>query len=487
MDILFIDPPYITLKGMSIERGYNLGLTGLAAYLRNEGLETAVLTGDLLTDLPSRRYTTLLDVSLQKYAAGQRDYETTVKDKTHVVWQKLAALVNQTDPMAVGIPYLTPLRYVVERVANLVREVNRDIKIIVGSFHPTYCPEEVMQNRDIDFVISGEGEIPLLNLIKELRKASPRWETVPGISYRTKDGQVKHNPRADLINNLDELPFPARDLVLNCDYTTYRAHSISTARGCPYSCTFCADKSLWGGRVRRRSVDNVIEELRFLQDTYKPSYVDLVDGTFTFDRKYLETFCNTMIDQKLNIQWRCTARYYNLNEELLQLMKKSNCSGLYLGFESGSNKVLKTIDKHTTVEQNIKVSQIVYKSGIPSVTSIILGLPDEDKEDIEETLKAMKIIKTDLLDINNYTPLPGTPLYEAMSEEDKKNIDWQKVGLKSFNNHFSNNISSDDFVRYLSEAYDIANKVRKKTLVRFGAKMLLRFVARPFNKLWNHH
>jgi anaerobic magnesium-protoporphyrin IX monomethyl ester cyclase len=311
-------------------------------------------------------------------------------------------------------------------------------------------------------------------------------ETVPGTYYKNSDGQVKNTPRAELINNLDELPFPARDLVLNCDYNTYRAHSIATARGCPYSCAFCADRSLWGGRVRRRSVDNVIAELRFLKDTYKPSYVDFVDGTFTFDRKYLATFCKTMIDQKLNIQWRCTARYDNLDAELLRLMKKSNCSGLYLGFESGSNRILKTIDKNINAEQSIKISKMVYKSGIPSVTSIMLGLPGEGKEDIEETLKAMKIVKTDLFDINNYIPLPGTPLYDAISAEDKKNIDWQKVGFKSLHNHFSNGVSPDDFIGYLSEAYDIANRLRKKTLVRFGAKTFFYFATRPFSKLWKN-
>lgn len=482
MDILLIDPPYITLKGMPIERGYNLGLTSIAAYIRNEGLETAVLTGDLLADLPSHQYTTLLDVSLQKYAAGQHDYEMAVNDRNHAVWQKLAALVGQTRPMAVGIPYLTPLKHVVEKIASLVREVSPDIKIIVGSFHPTFCPEEVMQNPNIDFVIGGEGEIPLLNLIKELKKDSPRWESIPRISYRTRDGQVKNNSQADMISNLDELPFPARDLVLNCDYTTYKAHCISTSRGCPYTCSFCADRSLWGGRVRRRSVENVIEELRLLRDTYKPSYVDFVDGTFTFDRKYLERFCNTMIDQKLNIQWRCTARYDNLDEDLLQLMKKSNCTGLYLGFESGSNRVLNTIDKHTTVEQNIRVSKMIYRSGIPSVTAIMLGLPGEGKDDMEETLRSMKIVKTDLFDINCYIPLAGTPLYDAMSEEEKKDIDWKKVGYKSFYTHFSNGVSSDDLKGYLTRAYDMSNKVRKKTLVRFGAKTVLRSLAGVFKK-----
>ena len=134
--------------------------------------------------------------------------------------------------------------------------------------------------------------------------------------------------------------------------------------------------------TQRRSVDNVIEELIQLKDTYKVNYVEIMDGTFTFDRKYVQQFCNTMIDRKLNVEWRCTARYDNLDEELIKLMKRANCTGMYLGFESGSDKVLQIIDKKTSVEKNIKISEIVYKSGIPSGTGILLGLPDEGKEDM---------------------------------------------------------------------------------------------------------
>jgi len=482
MDILLIDPPYRSLKGMPTDSGYNIGLTSLAAYLRNEGIETAVLTGDLLTDLTSTNK--WLSMNVKKYAAGQREYEMIIRDKTHAVWKKLTDIVRQASPKAVGITYLTPLKHVVGIIASLIRELAPDIKIIVGSFHPTFCPEEVMQNPDIDFVIRGEGEIPLLRLVKEFRKDSPKWETVPGIYYRDRDGQVQNNPGVNLINNLDELPFPARELVLNCDYNRYRAHSISTARGCPYTCSFCADRRLWSGKVRRRSVGSVIEELRLLKDTYEIDFVDFVDGTFTFDGEYLQTFCNAMINHKLNIEWRCTARYDNLSEDLLRLMKQANCSGLYIGLESGSDRVLKAIDKKITVEKIIKVSGMVHSSGIPSATSIMLGLPDEGKEDMEKTLKLMKKIKTDIFDVNSYIPLPGTPLYDAMSEEDKKNIDWRKVGYKSFDNYFSKSILHDDFKRYRSEAYEIANNVRRKTIVRFGARMFFHFVARMFKKLW---
>jgi radical SAM superfamily enzyme YgiQ (UPF0313 family) len=492
MDILLIAPPHHILLGVPTDRGYNVGLTSLAAYIRNEGIETAVLMGDLLMDSPSINVFAhpvvsvvpdWLRFNVKKYAAGQRKYEMIVNDKTHVVWEKFTDIVRQTNPMAVGIQYLTPLKHVVERIAGLVKEVDRDIKVVVGSFHPTVCSEEVIQNPDIDFVIRGEGEIPLLRLIKELKKDSPKWETVPGIHYRDRDGQVQNNPSANLISNLDELPFLARDLVLNCDYNRYRLHSISTARGCPYTCSFCADRRFWDGKVRRRSVDNVIEELRLLKDTYKINFVDFVDGTFTFDRKYLQTFCNTMIDRKLNIKWRCTARYDNLNEDLLQLMKQANCSGLYFGLESGSDRVLKAINKEINVEKIIKVSKMVYNSGIPSATSILLGIPGEGKEDIEETLKLMKEFKTDIFDVFSYTPLAGSLLYDSMSEEDKKNIDWGKVGYKSFDNYFSKSISHDDLISYRSEAYEIANNVRKKTIVRLGARMFFHSIARTFKKL----
>jgi anaerobic magnesium-protoporphyrin IX monomethyl ester cyclase len=482
MDVMFIDPPYTSLKGVSTDCGYHIGLTGLAAYLRNEGFETSVLMGDLLVDSLHNNRNRGFSYNVKEYAAGQRAYEAAVGDRNHAVWKKLADIVVENKPAAVGIAYLTPLKYVVERITALVKEIDSEIKVIAGASHPTFCPDDVMQNENIDFVIRGEGEIPLLNLVKEFKKDKPRWEDVPGIYYRDGDGQVLNTPGVGLIDNLDELPFLARDLVLNCDYNRYRLHSMMTTRGCPYTCSFCADKRLWGGRVRRRSVANVIKEMKLLKDTYRIDYVDIADGTFTYDRRYLRTFCKAMIDQKLGIKWRCTARYDNLDEELLQLMKQANCCGLYFGLESGSNRVLKLIDKRITVDQIIRVSEMVYASGIPAASSVLMGLPGETKEDMEETLKLMKRVKTDLFDVNSFTPLPGTSLYDAMSEEARKSVDWRKVSLKSFDGYFSESVSQDDFRKCISEAYEISNRVRRKTLLRWAFKVFFGFVARVFKK-----
>lgn len=479
MDILLIDPPYRSLKGMPTDSGYNVGLTSLAAYLRKGDIETAVVMGDLLMDLPTSNK--WLGMNVKKYAAGQVAYERILSDDTHIVWKRLADSVRKTKPKAVGIPYLTPLKCVVDKVSVLVKEVDPGIKTVVGSFHPTFCPDEVLHNPNIDFAVRGEGELPLSGLVKELKKDSQRWDLVLGISYRQRDGQVRHNPAADLIENLDELPFLARDLVLNCDYRRYRVHCLTTSRGCPYTCSFCADRRLWCGRVRRRGVENVIRELRLLKDTYRIEAIDFVDGTFTFDRRYLYAFCRAVIDQRLSLKWRCTARYDNLDEESLKQMKQAGCSGLYFGLESGSDRVLQSIDKKMNVAEMVRVSEMVHDVGIPSVTSVLLGLPDEGEEDMAETLRLMKKVKTDIFDINSYVPIPGTPLWDAMSAE-KRNIDWRKVGFKSFNNYFSAQVSAEDFKNYVNEAYRIAGRVRNRTIARFAARAVRDWVQEKTGK-----
>ncbi|MGP8080741.1 MAG: B12-binding domain-containing radical SAM protein [Dehalococcoidales bacterium] len=486
MDILIIDPPQVVLKGLVPDRGYNVGPVSLAAYLRKEGIESAVLTGDLLVDY---RITNPLvnlihewRISVKSLANGQLAIENAVNDRNHIVWQKLIEVVCQTNPKVVGIPYFTPLKYLVDRVASLVKEVNPDIKVVVGAFHPTFCPEDAMRNPNFDFVIRGEGEIALTNLMKELKKDNPKWETVPGICYRDKDGKMKSTIPVNLIADLDELPYLGRDLVLNCDYDVYRVHSMSTTRGCPYTCSFCADRRFWNGKVRRRSVVNVIKEMKFLKEKFKPASVDFVDGTFTYDRKYVQAFCQSLINERLDINWWCTARFDTLDKDLLKLMKRANCSGLYFGLESGSNRVLQSIDKKMTVENMVEVSKMVHDAGIMSISSLVLGLPDETKEDIEKTLKLMKTFKTDFFDVNIYTPLPGSPLGDSVSEEEMRKIDWAKVAYKSFSNYFSQAMSEEDFRKNQLKAYQIADNVRRRSIIRMGIKKVSSSMVKKFKK-----
>lgn len=483
MDILLIDPPYYSLKGIPNDVGYNLGLTSLAAYLLKEGFDTGVIMGDQLIDIPFANGLGFFTINLRKYAKGQLKYCAIVDDKNHPIWKKIGEIVRQKKPKAVGIAYLTPSRYAVERIANTIKEVDNDIKIIVGSAHPTICPEEVMQNPDIDFAIYGEGEIPLARIAEKLRNGKYDWDTVPGIYYRTDKGHIINTAPPPPIPNLDDLPFVARDAVLGCDYNRFRVHCLTTARGCPYSCSFCSDRNLWGGKVRRRSVDNVIAELKYLEENYKVDVVIFSDGTFTYDRKYVEAFCDAVIKNKISLKWQCTARYDNLDENLVKLMKRANCIGLYLGAESGSDRILGTMNKKITAEQIIRISKIVYDAGlISSVTGILIGSPDETKEDIEATLNLMKHIKTGAFDVSSFIPLPGTPAWESVPDVDKNNIDWRKISYKSFDNYFLKNVSAEEFRRYMIKAYRIAGKAQRRTIIRLALQMFKNSIIGLFNK-----
>ncbi len=458
MDILLIDPPYTALKGVGNDNGYSINVLSLASYLNENEISAAVITGDILADVPVQA---ALTFDIKKYAQGQKDYEKVLDDENHIIWRKIYERIQHYNPLTVGITCLTPAKDLVDKIAVLAKKVNRDIKVIAGGHHPTFCPNETLQNDNIDFVIRGEGETPLLHLMNGLKSGNPDLSIVPNLTYRN-NGELVSNPEGPLIRNLDLLPVPDRSLVIDCDFNKYKSHFVGTARGCPYACSFCSDRRLWHNRVRRRSVNNVIEEIKYLINTYDVEFVDFVDGTFTYDINYLREFCDSLIENKIRVKWRCTARYDNINDEVIALIKKANCSGLYFGLESGSERILKSINKKITLEGIVKASELVAKSGIFSITAIMLGLPQEEKQDIMSTLELMKKIKTNMFDINCYVPLPGTRHYDTMSTEERRGIDWRKIGFKSYNNYFTQNISQDDLLKFINEAYEIADSMKKR-------------------------
>jgi anaerobic magnesium-protoporphyrin IX monomethyl ester cyclase len=369
--------------------------------------------------------------------------------------------------LAVGISYLTPVKYSVEKLAFLVKMVDKKINVIVGGHHPTHLPLEVMQNKNIDFVVRGEGEIPLLALMKELRKGVPELKRVQGIHWRDSNGTIIANPNASQISFLDTLPFPARDSIIDANYKRYRIHMMSTARGCPNHCNFCADRSLWGGKVRRRSVENVLNEIKELKRIHPNlKFLDFTDGTFNFDRTFLESFCKRMIEENIGIQWRCTARYDNLDDEILSLMKKAGCFALYLGMESGSGRILEITEKNIHTAEIVEKSRLIRKRGIVSVASVIFGIPGEMKDDVDKTLSFMRKLKVDLFDVNSYVPLPGTPFYDLLDEDQKRNIDWSRAAFKSLENYFNEAISKEEMKHAIIESYQIAAKKRKHFILR---------------------
>ena len=381
---------------------------------------------------------------------------------------RISKVIIESRPKAVGITYLTPAMSVVEKIAAIVKKIDAAIPVIVGAHHPTFCSNGILKNSHIDFAVRGEGEIPLLKLAHEIVNGSHNWPTVPGLTYRDTAGAVHSTKRADVISDLDSLPFAARDRVLHCNYQAYRTHFVYTARGCPHACAFCSDSNLWRHKVRRRSVANTMAELRMLKDQFDPAFIDFSDGTFTYDPTYLRHFCESMIAEDLNLMWRCTARFDNLSAEMLELMKKANCFGVYLGLESGSTDILAGINKKTTPAQILEAGKMIRDSGLISMASVLMGLPEERPEDVEQTLTLMRKMDCDLFDVNCYVPLPGTPLARDMAPEAFESIDWMQVGFKSLTTNFSKHMDSQQFHDYVLEAYQIAEDARLSFMNRLA-------------------
>jgi anaerobic magnesium-protoporphyrin IX monomethyl ester cyclase len=462
MKLLLIDPPYKALKGIGSECGYSMSTVSLAAFLNENGIESAVLTGNLLIDLPVHES---LMFDLQKYADGQKKYKEALENDNDRVWKRIEKEIIAHKPKYIGLTCLTPMKDIVLKIAGLIKRIDKDIVVITGGHHPTFCTEEMLNNPHIDYVVKGEGELPFLELLRSLEN-NRALDTIGGIAYKQR-GSVIANDTSELIQNLDDLPMPSRESVINCDFNSYRAHFLSTARGCPYTCSFCSDKKLWHSTVRRRSIESCIEEMTYLLRNFSVTFIDITDGTFTYDREYVYEFCRSIIKNDIDVRWRCTARYDNIDKDMLAIMKKANCVGMYFGLESGSESVLRSMKKQITVERIVEATNMVRDSGIKSVASVLLGLPDETCQDMENTIDLMTKIHVDIFDVNSYVPLPGTALYEKMTDSEQKNINWMDTAFKGINISFNKQVSNDELATYTTAAYSIA-ETRLSQMKRSG-------------------
>lgn len=458
VDVLLVEPPYRSLKGVMAESAYPMSLVELAAYLEQAGVSVGVLCCDLLLGI---KPSPVFDFDVESYAQGQRNYAAAVADDTHEVWGKIRRAIEGLNPKLVGITCLTPARKAAFNVAACVKKVRPETDVVMGGHHPTFCTAEVLDQDAVDYVVRGEGETPLLTLARQVIKGRTDPASIPGLSYLD-GGELRSNPVAPLMAALDELPLPARHLVLDCDFQTFNGHLAGSARGCPYVCSFCSDRRLWGGKVRRRTPARLIEDLKKVDADYAVGTVDLVDGTFTFDKRYLSDFARLYQAEGLSVKWRCTARYDNIDDEMLGWLRQTNCTGLYFGLESGSPEILKSVSKKTTLEGILAASKLVKDSGIMSITSILLGLPEERATDVQQTLDLMERIHTDLFDINCYVPLPGTTYYDEMSEADRQKVNWDTAGYKSFDNDFNKHIPVEQLRSFLNQAYSIAGETMER-------------------------
>ncbi len=389
MKILLINPPIpreIELYSTAGIIAPPMGLTYLAAVLEKYGYHVEIL------DAP------VLGLSYRQ-----------IKDE-----------LEKREPDLVGITATTAMINSALQTARTVKNVLPESTVVLGGVHVTFAYETTMkENSFVDVACIGEGEYTLLELVQTLEKEGD-LKDVKGIVYRKNGELIKTQPRP-LIENLDELPFPARHLLPMDKYKAFGENmilgTILTSRGCPFNCIFCSSSLLFGKKFRARSPKNVVDEVEQFQEAYKTRYVEFVDDTFTFDRKRAEAICKEIIDRKLDTKWVCSCRVDLIDKELMQTLKKAGCTMIYFGVESGVQRVVNLIRKGIKLEQAERVMRWAREVGIETVASFVFGIPGETWEDAMQTIKFAKKLNPDYVQFSIATPFPGTELYQIAKRE----------------------------------------------------------------------
>jgi anaerobic magnesium-protoporphyrin IX monomethyl ester cyclase len=254
-----------------------------------------------------------------------------------------------------------------------------DKTIILGGIGPTGVANDLMDHFPfIDIIVLGEGEETIVEVMDNI---NADLSGVNGIIYRQNDQVVKTKPRAR-IQNLDKINYPAFELI---DFNNYTVTSITASRGCTFKCSFCDTTQYWGRKNYYRSVENVINELKILVNDYGLTEFEFVDDTFVINRKWVERFCKELKKANLNIKWNCNVRVGLMDEPLMKLMADSGCYLVFYGIESGSNRILKRINKGFTREEAIEAIKTSSKY-FHVMPSFIWGFPFETMDDLKETL-----------------------------------------------------------------------------------------------------
>ncbi|MBF0121541.1 MAG: radical SAM protein [Desulfobacterales bacterium] len=315
----------------------------------------------------------------------------------------------------VGISGLVTQYSYIKKLTCLIKLLHPDKKIIIGGYIGSTVSKLLLTKTLADIVVIGEGEITIVELIKALQENAD-ISTIAGLAFKKNSEIIFTKPR-ELIANIDLISFPAWDLFQISSFfsnSKERAMPILTSRGCPFHCIFCYDS--FGKKMRFRSPENIIAEIKELKSKYNITKLHFYDETFTVNRERAKEICNMLIQEDLDIKWECTGRVNCIDEELLEIMKEAGLISILYGIESGSQRVLDEMNKGVTVEQASKAVRLTKKIGINMSTPLMMGSPCESEETIEESIRFFT--KENIYGhIVFQTPYPGAQLWDYALEK----------------------------------------------------------------------
>ncbi len=358
----------------------------------------------------------------------------------------------------VGLTSTTPTYKNAERLCKIVKK-NTDATTVVGGIHPTIAADECLQSENIDYLVRGEGEKTVLELVKTIEDGT-EVGGIAGISYR-KDGKIIHNPKRELIENLDELPYPARHLFNQRKYTypdslMSPVMPIISSRGCPHGCTYCCTKLIFTRNVRFRSAENVVGEIEDLIKTYGVKEIHIWDDNYTLNKKRVLEITELIKKRgiKLKFAFPNGLRVDQVDEEILKSLKDMGTYSVAFGVESGNQKILDRVEKGTNLAQIRAAFKLAKKVGLETWGFFMLGLPGEDRNTMRDTIEFAKELDPDVAKFHLLQPFPGTEAFEQLKKEGLiTNYDYSQYGIHTRPVHRLPGISEDELLAIQKNAY----------------------------------
>lgn len=384
----------------------------------------------------------------------------------NINYKTLKEEISKRAPDIIGITAMTFTLIDVIKTAKTAKKINPGIKVVLGGPHVNIYPEETIQIKNIDFLVLGEGEETFKELTENIDNIQALYN-IKGIVFKN-NGKIINNGPRPLSHNLDEIPFPARELTPYKKYSSVLTQkppmtTMFTSRGCPYKCLFC-DRPHLGKEFRAHSAEYVFQEMSECKKM-GINEIMIYDDTFTIDRQRVVDICNIILKENLKINWDVRARVNTVDEELLNLMAKAGCKRIHYGIESGTQKILNVLRKDITLKMVEDALYWTRKAGIQTLGYFMIGSPEETKEDIKETMKFINKISPDYIHVAITTPFPATELYyRAIREGVIKNDVWKE---------FAQN-PSEDFVAPVWE-----KELSREKLIFLLKKIYISFYFRP--------
>ncbi|HBY98316.1 MAG: B12-binding domain-containing radical SAM protein [Ardenticatenaceae bacterium] len=359
-----------------------------------------------------------------------KGFDVGLFDSTFQRRQAFFELVERERPPVVGLYCNLMTKFNVLAMIEACKRVGATV--ILGGPEPPFYAEEYLA-RGADIVVTGEGELTLEELLPHLAQRGVRdMAHIKGISYRGDDGQIVKTPDRPFITNLDELPWPDRfSIDLQQYVNVWRKHhgmgsvSLITARGCPFTCKWCSH-SVYGVSHRRRSPEGVADEVEWLVAAYAPDMLWYADDVFTIHRTWFLTYAAELKRRGIRIPFECISRADRMNAEVVQALAESGCYRLWIGAESGSQRILDAMDRKTNIERVREMTRLLQQHGIETGMFIMLGYEGETDEDLEATVDHLKESNPDLFLTTVAYPIRGTTYYREVESRVLARLPWEQ-------------------------------------------------------------